>query len=108
MGYIPWNRGAALTNREDRWSEFRKVIKTFDQAVSLAEEDSDRGRLHFWLGRFHGELMEYDSSAKHFEMAKALRAFPVECSPVSGNGAHRAGVLRSGGKTFTRRAPGDF
>jgi tetratricopeptide (TPR) repeat protein len=79
MGYISWNRGAALTNREDRRSEFRKVIKTFDQAVYLAKEDSDRGRLHFWLGRFHGELMEYDSSAKHFEMAKALRAFPVEC-----------------------------
>lgn len=79
IGLIPWNRGAALTKREDRESEFRKVIKTFDQAVDLANTDNYPGGLHFWLGRFHGDLKEYDSSAKHYEMAKALKTYPVEC-----------------------------
>jgi tetratricopeptide (TPR) repeat protein len=80
IGYVRWNRGAALTNRADRRSEFRKVIETFDQVIFLAESNVDRGWLHFWLGRFHGDLMEYDASAKHYQMAKALGAFPIECN----------------------------
>jgi tetratricopeptide (TPR) repeat protein len=68
-----------LTNREHRSSEFRKVIEIFRQAVYLAETDSDRGELHYWLARFHGDLMEYDLSAKHYTMAKAMGAFPFEC-----------------------------
>jgi tetratricopeptide (TPR) repeat protein len=82
IGLVPWNRGAALTNREERRSEFKKVIETFDQAVDSAKTDWDRGELHFWLGRFHGDLMEYDSSAKHFEMARALRTYPVDAACI--------------------------
>jgi tetratricopeptide (TPR) repeat protein len=82
---IYWNRGVALTRCEDRRSEFRKVIRTYEQAVRLAEKDSDRGRLHFWLGRFHHDLMDYDESAKHYEMAKALGTYPLECCTYLGS-----------------------
>lgn len=54
------------------------MIKTFNQAVDLANNDSERGFLHFWLGRFHGELKEYDSSAQHYEIAKALSTCRAE------------------------------
>lgn len=79
------NRGVAFTSSEDRRSEFRKAIGTYEQAVHLAEKDSDRGRLHVWLGRFHHDLMDYDESAKHYEMAKALGTYPLECCTYLGS-----------------------
>jgi tetratricopeptide (TPR) repeat protein len=79
IGQIAWARGAARTSREARRSEFRKVIETFSQALDLANTDADRGRLHFWLGRFHDDILEYDSAEKHYTAAKALVAYPIEC-----------------------------
>jgi tetratricopeptide (TPR) repeat protein len=74
-----WNRGVALSNSEDRASAFRTVIKTFSEAASLTVDDRARGELHFWLGRFQGELKDYDPSALNYGMALALDAFRVEC-----------------------------
>jgi tetratricopeptide (TPR) repeat protein len=79
FAYTAWNRGAGMANRDDRSKEFGKVIGVFKDAVLLPEKDDDPGDLHYWLGRFHGELREYDSSVMHYQMARALGAFPIEC-----------------------------
>ena len=79
LGSITSMRGATLTSREARRSEFRNSIQTYDQALDLANNDADRGRLHVSLGDFHFDLCEYDSAEKHYSMAKALSAYRIEC-----------------------------
>jgi len=80
IGLASWSRGALSANRADRRSEFHKVIRTFTEAIEFAKDDNKRGWLHFWLGQFHDDVLEYESAAEHFAMAKALGAFSIECS----------------------------
>jgi len=79
LGYIPWWRGGALTRRADRSAELRQVIETFLRALDLTRDQKRLGWLHFWLGRFHGDLGDYDRAARHYVAARALDAFAVEC-----------------------------
>jgi tetratricopeptide (TPR) repeat protein len=79
IGAIAMNRGLELTKLEDRRAELAKGIKTFSQAIDLAEDDKYRAQLHFWSAQFHGYLMEYDSAKKQYQMARALGHFPSEC-----------------------------
>ena len=79
LGIMLFTRGEELTNREDQRSEWRNGIKTLGQAIDLTEDDKDRAQLHFWSAVCHGQLMEYDSAKKQYQMARALGHFPSEC-----------------------------
>jgi tetratricopeptide (TPR) repeat protein len=80
LGYVVWRRGTGLGDRAQRRAEFRKTIDTLSQAISLTKNDADLGQLHYWLGRFHGDLTEYDQAASHYAIAVGLGAFPIEAN----------------------------
>jgi tetratricopeptide (TPR) repeat protein len=87
-----WNRGVDVFNPEQRRSMFNRVIDSFGRVLRITENQTlardtkdcgasqmtDRGRVHFWLGRFHQELLNYDTAILELRKARGLGFNPSE------------------------------
>jgi tetratricopeptide (TPR) repeat protein len=69
---------------------FRRVLKILENQVLSSNKDERepqmlaRGSAHFWLGRFHGELLHYDEAVSELKKAKGLGFRPLESSVCLG------------------------
>jgi len=87
-----WNRGVDIFNPDQRRRMFNRVIDTYVRVLKITEnqilgrgaEDLgksklvDRGKAHFWLGRFHHELLNYDGAISELRKAQGLGFKPFE------------------------------
>jgi tetratricopeptide (TPR) repeat protein len=84
-----WSRGADEHDRTEWKKSFRRVTEFFGrvvtsleaQALDLANIEKQMqvdGYVHFWLGRFHLELMEYTQAISHLKKAKGVGFKPFE------------------------------
>ena len=84
-----WQRGVFLRDVSERKKAFRSVIDVYAQAIRImesmdlkdAELDAqiiDRGSVHYWTGRFHLELLEYDQAVAHLQIARNMAYMPLE------------------------------
>jgi len=78
LGTIYWNKGAQMLNRVERKSHFCRVVKLFDDYLVRLTNDGERGYMHFWLGRFHGDLGNYDKSRAHYQISRSLNYHSIE------------------------------
>lgn len=84
-----WSRGVALRSPRERREAFQRVIEFFNHALEMMESSSldkdnpakqmeDRGSVHYWLGQFHRELLDYDKAIAHLKIAQATGFKPLE------------------------------
>lgn len=78
LGMIYWNVGAQMIDRMERRKYFSRVISSFDTYLLQLIDDDARGYIHFWLGRFLGDLREYDLSTMHYRTAKNFSYNSIE------------------------------
>ena len=82
-------RVAATSRRGERRKLLREAVAFFERALRLVEsEKGDDQRpiaqmlrhawAHYWLGRFHCELMEYEKGIAHERIAASLGFKPLE------------------------------
>ncbi|MBZ5679641.1 MAG: tetratricopeptide repeat protein [Acidobacteriia bacterium] len=72
------SRGVNILRIEARRQAFSRVIRLLGQALEISDRTLDLAWLHFWLGRFHNELLEFDPAIQHFNMAKSMGCKPAE------------------------------
>jgi len=85
------NRGVDLLHPERRKRMFESAIESYGRVLRIAENqvvDQDakdrerqlgvRGNAHYWLGRFHLELLHDDEAISALLKAKGLRFKPLE------------------------------
>jgi len=73
-----WDRGALLRSPEDRWKAYSRVIEIFENALEFLEDTDAIKWIHFWLGRFHADLRNYDQATRHFNISKNMEYKPLE------------------------------
>jgi tetratricopeptide (TPR) repeat protein len=87
-----WFRGVDIFNLDQRRRMFSRVIDGYGRVLRITENQilgqdatdmgkrklNDRGRSHFWLGRFHHELLNYDGAISELRKAKGLGFKPFE------------------------------
>lgn len=78
IAYTYWERGVLIRCSEERRKVFTRVIEIFDQTLELSEEWETRASTHYWLGRFHADLRNYDQAFYHFNVAKSMGFKPLE------------------------------
>ena len=91
-----WERGRCYCTSKGRQEVFKRVINLFDHSVNLLQNvtnvsnlpsDSTQhdkflknlSQLHYWLGQFHIELMDYDKAIQHYKIAEAMDFEPLKC-----------------------------
>ncbi len=92
-----WNRGVYRLQPERRREMFERVIENYrrvlkiseNQVLSQVKDEREgqmlvRGGAHFWLGRFHEELLQYDDAVSELMKAKGLHFKPLESSAYLG------------------------
>ena len=72
-----WDRGILLRGKE-RWRVFKRVVEIFDNALNTSDDSENVGFIHFWLGRFHADLKNYDEATYHFNVCKLMEYKPME------------------------------
>ena len=74
---IFWDRGVQLRDRQARRAQFERVIAAFEDLIEMQEDATDIGGLHYWAGRFCGELLRYDEAIAHLEIAMFVGSRPL-------------------------------
>ena len=70
--WIHWKIGKEKTDPKLRNKYFRSAIGALESYLLRITDICWQGHIHFWLGRFFGELGEYDRSRNHYEVARNL------------------------------------
>ena len=79
-----WLSGAAMRCPEQRQRAFASVVDLLGQALEIEKSFDARAWMHYWLGRFHGELTHYDQATYHLTIARAAGFKPLECRVALG------------------------
>ena len=84
-------RAVMLTNRDDRKHLVERIIVRLHQALPLVQDGTRHSYrhypiIHYWLGRFHTELVNYDRSNYHLKLAKSAGYNRLECCFYLGQG----------------------
>jgi len=90
-----WQQGVFLRDPVQRKKAFRNVIEFYGRALKILESTSltrqnqsdhirDHGSMHFWTGRFHQELLEFDLAVAHLQAAKNMGYKPLESAVYLG------------------------
>jgi len=81
-----------------------QVIALLSQTLDTVFGTKDIGSLHFWLGRFHRELLQYDLAIQHLVTARLMRWKPIETKINLGAVYIQAKVYRKAEETFAEAA----
>lgn len=95
IGSVYWNQGVALRDPAERRKAFRRVIEVFARALKILQsinldQQNLRGQfnrygyVHYWIGRFHRELLEFDQAVAHLQAAKNMGYKPLESTVYLG------------------------
>jgi tetratricopeptide (TPR) repeat protein len=84
IGKLSQSRADISATRSDRTAEFQKAIGTFHQALNLGDEKTERNFLHHWLGRYYGDIGEYERARKHYAITRASKEYELESTYYSG------------------------
>jgi tetratricopeptide (TPR) repeat protein len=77
LANLHFNRGLQRRNRDERRADFAQIIGLFNNLLVSARTSEDHGRVHYWLGAFHGELMNYDKALHHLLIARSYNFRPL-------------------------------
>jgi tetratricopeptide (TPR) repeat protein len=110
-----WNRGVILPHPEDRRRAFTRVIEILGHALEIMESESldseqseeqmhSRRRTHYWLSRFHDELMNYGKAISHITIAQAMGFKPLSSKVAMGWTYVKAKAYNEAEQTFRSAA----
>lgn len=110
MASTGWTREASRLDQKVRKEELQRLAAILQKALHIAEcgpEEAnastiDHGTIHFWLGRFRGELLEADAAIYNLRIARAMGFKPIETCLIIGQVCLEASAYDEAEQSFRR------